>query len=807
MSYILIVDDNNENLNYLESLLKSHGYNIKTANHGDEALTHARQTLPDMVVSDLLMPVMDGFTLLRHWRADQKLQGIPFLIYTATYTEAEDEQLVLDLGADDFILKPSEPETFLARLQRLETRKRSSAQAKRIQTLATDEKATLKLYNESLIKKLEKKTQELIASNRALQSDIAKRREAERSLRSSEEEIYTLVESLPQLVWITMPDGAATHGNKKWTEYTGMTIEDSLGTKWEEALHPNDLERTRQTWEEAIKNEEPLETEYRLRKADGSYEWMLARGLPIRDSAGKITKWFGTCTNINELKEAQLQITEQASLLDKATDGIFVRDLSNKITYWNKGAEELYGWTADEAIGRSVTELLHGENSQAFNEAVEQLMSNDEWSGELTKLSKTGEKLQVAVRWTLLSDNHGKPKSILAIDTDVTERKKLEAQFFRAQRLESLGTLAGGIAHDFNNILAPILMSLISLRQETEDPSTLEIIDTLETSAMRGADLVKQVLYFTRGVEGDRVVLNVNDIIKEIQQVIRETFPKSIEFSFSATKDLWNVLGDFTQIHQVLLNLCVNARDAMPNGGKLTIDVANRMLDTTSLALNTTASPGAYVMIEVSDTGEGIPREIQDKIFDPFFTTKDIGSGTGLGLSTTASIIESHGGFVTVYSEERRGSLFKIFLPASTESLLTQEINIGPNLLPHGNSELLLLIDDEEAIRRVGKNILESFGYNVLVARNGTEALSIFAQNKDKIAVVITDMSMPVMDGYSLIKALKEHLPDVRIIATSGLALEEKTAQLLASDLKHFISKPYSAEVLLITLKNVLDKN
>jgi len=807
MSYILIVDDNNENLDYLESLLKGHGYSVVTANHGEEALARARHQLPAIVVSDLLMPIMDGFTLLRHWRADQQLQTIPFLVYTATYTEAEDEKLVLDLGADDFMLKPSEPETFLTRLQKLESRKGDSRQATRTPTPESDEKAILKLYNESLIRKLEKKTQQLIAANQALQSDITRRLETENSLRASEEEINTLVESLPQLVWITLPDGRATHGNKRWTEYTGMTIEDSVGTQWEKALHPDDLERTRQTWEEAIKKEVPLKAEYRLRKADGSYEWMLARGLPLRDSDGKIAKWFGTCTNINELKEAQLQIAEQASLLDKATDGIFLRDLSNQLTYWNKGAERLYGWTADEAIGRSVVELLHGEDTQAFDEATKQLMLNGEWSGELTKLNKAGEKLQVEARWTLLFDNKGRPKSILAINTDVTERKNLEAQFLRAQRMESLGTLAGGIAHDFNNILAPILMSLVSLRQTTGDPSTIELIDTLESSAMRGAELVKQVLYFARGGGGDRIALNVNDVINEVQTVIRETFPKSIEFSFAGAKDLWNVLGDFTQIHQVLLNLCVNARDAMPDGGKLTVKVENKMLDATFLAQSPKANPGPYIMIEVSDTGEGIPREIQDKIFDPFFTTKKLGKGTGLGLSTTLSIIEGHGGFVTVYSEEKRGSLFKVFLPASTEALITQKITIDPSLLPRGNSELLLLIDDEEAIRRVGKSTLESFGYTVLVASNGAEALSIFTQNKDKIAAVITDMSMPVMDGYSLTKALKELVPEVRIIATSGLALEEKTAELLAADLKHFISKPFSAETLLVTLKNALDQN
>jgi len=805
MSYILIVDDNHDNLNYLESLLKGHGYSVRTANHGEEALTSARQHRPDIVVSDLLMPVMDGFTLLRHWRADQQLQTVPFLVYTATYTEAEDEKLVLDLGADDFMLKPSEPETFLARLKSLESSKDGGARATRDPTPETNEKTILKLYNESLIRKLEKKTQQLVAANRALQADIGKRLEVESSLRDSKEEIHTLVESLPQLVWITLPDGRATHFNQRWSQHTGLSLEESLGDQWVNALHPDDSENAFKTWKKAVETQELFETEYRLRTADGSYHWVLARGLPLLDSEGKITKWFGTCTNINELKEAQLQIAEQASLLDKATDGIFLRDLSDQIIYWNKGAEVLYGWTAEEVCGRSVVELLHGDYKQPFIAAAKQLMLNGEWSGELTKLNKAGKKLQVEARWTLLYDNQGEPKSILAINTDVTERKKLEAQFLRAQRLESLGTLSSGIAHDFNNILAPIIMSLISLRGTTQDPAALELIETLETSAQRGADLVKQVMYFARGVEGDRKDLDVNDIVKEIQPVIKETFPKSIEFSFSVVTDLWKVLGDFTQIHQVLLNLCVNARDAMPDGGKLTINLENRMLDATFLAVSTKANPGPYVIIEVADTGSGIPKEIQDKIFDPFFTTKDLGSGTGLGLSTTLSILESHGGFITVYSEENRGSLFKVFLPASTQTLVTQKISIDPKVLPRGNGEWLLLIDDEEAIRRVGKNTLESFGYNVLVASNGAEALSVFDQNKNTIDVVITDMSMPVMDGYSLIQALKESMPKVRIIATSGLTLEEKTAKLLASDLKHFISKPYSAETLLMTLKNVLE--
>ena len=279
-------------------------------------------------------------------------------------------------------------------------------------------------------------------------------------------------------------------------------------------------------------------------------------------------------TEMVEGKRGEEQIAEQAALLDKARDSILVRDLEGKILFWNKGSERMYGWTRQEAVGRNIGELLYP-NPKKFEEIKGQTISQDEWHGELQQLTKDRQELTVEARWTLIRDNEGHPKSVLSINTDITEKKKIEAQFMRAQRMESIGTLAGGIAHDLNNILAPIMMSIDILKTMSDNPQAMKILETIEVSAKRGADIVRQVLSFARGMEGERIEIQPKHLLKDLESIIKDTFPKDIRLQFSVPNDTWTILGDPTQVHQILLNLCVNARDAMPNGGNLTIRVEN----------------------------------------------------------------------------------------------------------------------------------------------------------------------------------------------------------------------------------------
>lgn len=504
-----------------------------------------------------------------------------------------------------------------------------------------------------------------------------------------------------------------------------------------------------------------------------------------------------------ERKRAEQKIREQAALLDVATDAILVRDLENKILFWNKSAERLYGWKAVDALGKNALELWHEENLPQFIQAQNTLAKIGEWQGELQQLTKDGKEITVESRWTLVRNFDRTPQSILIVNTDITQKKQLEAQFLRAQRMESIGTLASGIAHDLNNLLAPILMTAQLLEMQLSDERSKRLLPIVVTNAKRGANLVKQVLSFARGLEGDRTILQVRHLILEIKHIAQETFPKSIEFYTDIAPELWTVSGNATQLHQVLMNLCVNARDAMLHGGTLSISAENLSIDENYARMNLDAKVGAYVVITVADTGTGIPPEILDRIFEPFFTTKDLGKGTGLGLSTVIGIIKSHGGFVNVYSEVGRGTQFKLYLPA-VEAMETQQAEDLE--LPVGQGELILVVDDEVAICETTKTTLETYNYKVLTASDGIEAVAVYVQHRE-ISVVLIDMMMPSMDGPTTIRTLQKINSLVKIIAVSGLASSDKLTAAAATGVKTFLSKPYTAKELLKTINGVLNLN
>jgi two-component system cell cycle sensor histidine kinase/response regulator CckA len=500
-----------------------------------------------------------------------------------------------------------------------------------------------------------------------------------------------------------------------------------------------------------------------------------------------------------ERKQTEQKIREQAALLDVATDAIFVRDLDNRILFWNKAAERLYGCRKEEAIGKRTQDIWQTKHALQLQEALNILMKNGSWEGELYQKTKYDKEIIVESRWTLVPFDK-KSQSILVVNTDITQKKQLEAQFLRAQRLESIGTLASGIAHDLNNVLAPILMTAQLLESQLDDARSKRLLPILVTNAKRGANLVKQVLSFTRGVEGDRTILQLKHLILEIRQVIKETFPKSIEVECETSRNLWTVSGDATQLHQVLMNLCVNARDAMPNGGTLTISAQNFIVDEHYAKMHIDAKIGSYIVVVVADTGIGITNEVLDRIFEPFFTTKELGKGTGLGLSTVLGIVKSHAGFINVYSEVGKGSKFEVYLPAQETTETPEEKELE---LPHGSGELVLIIDDEPSIREITKTSLEAYNYKAITASDGIEAIALYAEYRDKISLVLTDMLMPSMDGITTIRTLNKINPNVKIIAISGLATSDKMNAAYDLGIKAFLSKPYTAKQLLETIHTV----
>ena len=520
---------------------------------------------------------------------------------------------------------------------------------------------------------------------------------------------------------------------------------------------------------------------------------------------GKDGRYYGriwSFRDITERREAEKKLREQASLLDKAQDAILVRDLQHQITYWNKSAERLYGWPATEALGRCETEMLYFDKAQ-FAEATGAVMDAGEWIGELRHKNKNNDEVIVEGRWTLVRDDHGEPRSVLAINTDITERKRIEAQSFRAQRMESLGTLAGGIAHDLNNVLTPITMSIDILRTKATDEKSQEILTLIAASAKRGADMVGQVLSFARGMEGRRVELQARHFISDVVKIARDTFPKNIKIHSDVPFDLWAIQGDPTQLYQVLLNLFVNASHAMPDGGQITVSAGNQILDAQYAAMNLEASTGPHIYVEVRDTGTGIPPDVIDKIFDPFFTTKEFGNGTGLGLSTTHAIVRSHGGFVRVSSEEGTGTTFRVHLPAIDQTS-DAALEATEDDIPRGDGQLALVVDDEESIREITRQTLEAFGYKVMLANDGAEAVSIFARHKANIDIVLTDLMMPFMDGPATIQVLLKMNPNLRIIAASGISPAGGESKLIALGVKHFLPKPFTADTLLKVMHECL---
>jgi two-component system cell cycle sensor histidine kinase/response regulator CckA len=505
----------------------------------------------------------------------------------------------------------------------------------------------------------------------------------------------------------------------------------------------------------------------------------------------------------DERRRTEERLREQADIISRARDAVIIRDFgSDIITFWNDGAEHLYGWSASEAVGRRLGDLMFAESTDR-GALVEKLVSTGEYHGEIKHRCKDGREVIVDSRTTLIRNDDGTPRAVLGINSDVTEQKNLEMQLLRAQRLESIGTLASGVAHDLNNILTPILMCAQTLREELVEEDRQSALSLIEESARRGAVVVKQVLTFARGIEGERVLIKPSHLIEEMVDIARKTFPKSIEISSRYPEDLWSIEGDPTQLHQVLLNLSVNARDAMPNGGALVIRAENFNVDEYYASMTPDARLGQFVALRVSDTGTGMPRAMIDKIFDPFFTTKEIGKGTGLGLSTTLGIVKSHGGFISVYSEQGKGTTFKLFLPAAmTDANLQQS---KASVVPiQGNGELILVVDDEPNILGITKMVLERNNYHVVSANDGPEALAIFAQQMQSIRLVLTDISMPYMDGAALVRTLRKMKSHVPIVASTGQGEEARASEMQALHVADLLTKPYDTGQLLNTLHTAL---
>jgi PAS domain S-box-containing protein len=751
---LLIVEDNPNDAELMLRELRRAGFDPDWQRVDTEAdFLAGLDPEPDLILSDCAMPHFSGLKALE--LVGQRGLKVPFILVSATIGE-ETAVAAMREGAVDYLLKD--------RLARL---------------------------GPAVAQALE-------------QSRLRRERErAEEASRASEYRFALFMDNLPGFASIKDEKGRYVYVNKTMQKLA-LSGRDWFG-KTDDQIWPAEIAASLRANDDKVReNVEPLQCVEMVGQA-GEKRAVLSSKFPILNGNGEVAFVCGIGIDITERRRAEERVREQADIINLAHDAILMRDLQGRIQFWNKGAERLYGWTAMEAGGRNVTEFLY-DHLGPFHAASVALEKKGKWSGELQQRCKDGSNVTVDARWTLVRDEDGTPKAVISINADITEQKGLEARFLRAQRLEGIGALASGVAHDLNNILSPILMGTAVLRRSEMSTGDEMILSTIETCAQRGADIVKQVLTFARGGEGARLLLQPAHLITDMARIAEGTFPKAITVRTSYPQSLWPIEGDPTQLHQVLLNLCLNARDAMPAGGALTISAKNFPVDQHYASMTPNAKAGPHVLLEVKDTGMGIPREIIDKIFDPFFTTKELGHGTGLGLSTAIGIVKSHGGFLSVESEIGQGTSFKVYLPATTDSQGTLPDH-ETTLPPVANGELLLIVDDEKAILQVAQTLLEGHGYRVLTAPGATDALAIFALHKDEIELVLTDLSMPLMDGLALIRTLQKMKPDVRIVASSGHGSPGGSARELPSlNVCACLTKPYNKETLLVTLHDALNQ-
>jgi PAS domain S-box-containing protein len=507
-----------------------------------------------------------------------------------------------------------------------------------------------------------------------------------------------------------------------------------------------------------------------------------------------------------ELAQAALRASEERYrlLFDQNPLAMWVYDIATlRILAVNESAVQRYGYTATEFLGLTLPQLCHPEDVAALQRRI---AADDEARSstcELRHRRKDGTTFFVESfsRPLVFAGHHAR----LSLVNDITEKKLMEEKFLRAQRLESLGMLAAGISHDLNNVLAPIIFAAPMLRSSLSTPRDLKILETLERSAERGAGLVRQILGFVRTTSGEFRPTQVKHLARDLISVIEETFPKSIQFEHLVPSGLWPVVGNATQIHQVLLNLCVNARDAMPQGGTLRLVIANHQLDEAEAALIPGTHPGPWLMIEVGDTGTGMPPEVLEHIWTPFFTTKTADQGTGLGLATVRSIVAGHGGGITLQTAPGQGTIFRVYLPA--EEGAVPKVSGETARSPRGHSELVLVVDDDAAVRELATFILEGHGYHVLVCADGLEAMEQFSKHGEEVSILVTDVDMPRLGGVTLAQSLLPMFPKLRIIAMSGLAQNASGGSDVPAirTLAHvFLNKPFAAEELLNAVHGLL---
>lgn len=632
--------------------------------------------------------------------------------------------------------------------------------------------------------------------------DITARKAAEAVLRDREARLRAIIDNEPACVKLVAPDGILLDMNPAGLAMLDAESLDQVQGKSVYAYIPKKAERD--SYEALIRrvfrgeSGRKIITITTLRERRRILESHVS---PMRDADGRILAALSLTHDITDRRKDEVRLRQQADIIERAPVAILMSDLDHRVTYSNSGAAALSGRNPGEMLGRKIDQIFPPRAVERLAAGRQEVLRTGQWRGEVPLETGEGRRLLAEFILSLVRDESGQPAGYLKIATDITEKKQLEEQVLRTQRLENLGLLAAGIAHDLNNVLAPVLMAAPLLRTHATRPQDLRILDAVEKSAERGGALVQQILSFARGSEVEKKLLQPKHVLREIGDLITDTFPKTVRIDIEIAPDLWPLNANPTQLHQIVLNLCINARDAMPAGGTLTLRAHNEFF---APVVGSANPAGHYVVIEVVDTGSGMTLDLRERIWDPFFTTKGTGQGTGLGLSTVRGIVADHLGRIDVESAPGFGSTFRVYLPGVVENGAASPPGSNHPFEIVGHGERILLLDDDAAVRELVMQTLAGAGYQPLPAVDGTDLLEHHAPKIKEAALILLDIDLPGQSGVTLARILQRTHPELRVLFMTGYTDSTglKSHTLPAGVLS--LKKPFTREQLLRAVHEIL---